>query len=347
MEIKLMGFRLNVKADKTVKQYVAQMEQHPKMEEFAKYVIAHPNMYGRQFIGSILTSFIIPDDNANGERPSNVETYHKFIKRIVMFSVDNCIRYQVDIADMIKELGVNNFDEFKTTDSIGAITAKLPKTQDWKASSNGVSFITSIELMLADGGTAQMDIIFDFVMDNATTIIINSHLVSDEESFDYEDLPDDVISSIDRLQYYMIAFLHYHLNAYNQAMIDYSKDAITATLEKMFTLTMAASVHDAMEKEKGFSVQGPAEILNPEHVECLKYESESDKLTRLELAIYDKTGGPVYGVVFTTSTVSITTIDITDDEPRIGTDITEKYPDVVPLLSASRDIIFTVTHGID
>ncbi len=345
MEITLEGFSPVITSDEHVREYITEMENHPRFVPLVKRMITELDFYGRQFIGSAITSMIVKQSDDDTE----IDIYRRFVKRITGFAIETHFDRRVSLAEGISVLAKDNFAKFNDLKEIDTIQTTIPRTQDWLAYGYGVTYLITVEFL--DSKTLSVtpiNICFEITRLSDKVNIGFCIETPDDPVDDVDDLPWDIHRGVDKLQYMLIAFMHHALKALDMATTTYANEALKNSIESTFQVMMKTKVHDKMVQDKGFMVKGPMELFDPRHIECLDCKLSDDHTEPVEIRLiaYDTTGAPTCGVILTKDHTIITKIELDDNGKEIITDdISDQYPDAIPLIDEARATMFFVLKG--
>lgn len=345
MEITFEGFSPVITSDEHIQEYIAEMENHPRLGSLVKRMITEPDIYGRRFIGSAITSMIVKQNDDD----TACDTYRRFVKRITGFATETHFDHRVSLAEGINALAKDNFAKFNDLKEIDTIQTVIPKTQDWFAYGSGVTYLTTVEFLDPETmGVTPINICFEIVRLSdkvSITFCIETPVDSVE---DVHDIPQDIHGGIGRLQYTLIAFIHHSLKALDEATATYANEALKNSVESTFQIMMKSKVHDKMEQDKGFMVKGPMELFDPRHIECISCKLSDDHTEPVEIKLiaYDTTGAPTCGLILTKERVILAKIKLDDDGKAVIADnISDQYPEAMPLIEEARTTMFFVLKG--
>ena len=345
MEITLEGFSPIITSDERIQEYIAEMENHPRFVPLVKRMITEPDIYGRRFIGSSIASMIIKQD----DNDTASDAYRRFVKRITGFATETHFDHRVSLADGISVLAKDDFAKFNDSKGVDVIQTVIPKTQNWLVYGSGVTYLITVEFL--DSKTmavTPINICFEITHLSDKVNIVACIETPDDSTDDEFDFPQDIRSSIGRLQYMLIAFIHHSLKALDVAMTTYANEALKTSVESTFQIMMKTKVHDKMEQDKGFMVKGPMELFDPRHIECIEYRLSDDHTEPVEIKLiaYDTTGAPTCGVVLTKDHAILTKIELDDNGKEvIADDISDQYPEAIPLIEEARAAMFFILKG--
>ena len=346
MKLTFENFGMAIMANENVKEYVAELEQHKKLDLLVKQMIKEPDIYGRRFIGSAITSMTVKQ----GKDDPLTDALRRFAKRIVGFATETHFDHRVALSDALKTIAADDYVKLKDPVEAGDfIQAVIPKTQDWNAYGSGVTFLTTLEFL--DENTAEVisiNLCFEVLrLNDKINVEFSCETPNDNISDEY-DLPSDVYTGIGRMEFMFILFLHHALKSLDAATQEYANSAFMNSIESTFQIMMKSKVHDKMEQDKGFTINGPMELFDPRHIECVLYELNDDHTepVKLKLVAYDTTNAPTCGVTLTASAVKLSKTELDElGNVKFTEDITDQYPDAIPLIEESRDAMFFVLKG--
>ena len=345
MEITLEGFSPVITSDERIQGYIAEMETHPRFVPLVKRMITEPDIYGRRFIGSSITSMIIKQS----DNDTASDSYRRFVKRITGFATETHFDHRVSLAEGISVLAKDDFAKFNDSKGVDVIQTVIPKTQNWLAYGSGVTYLISVEFLnLVTMAVTPINICFEITRLSDKVNIGFCIETPDEPVDDVDDIPQDIHSSVGRLQYMLIAFIHHSLKALDVATTTYANEALKNSIESTFQIMMKTKVHDKMVQDKGFVVKGPMELFDPRHIECIDCKLSDDHTEPVEIRLiaYDTTGAPTCGVILTKDHTILTKIELDDNGKEIiADDISDQYPDAIPLIEEARTAMFFVLKG--
>lgn len=345
MEITLEGFSPVITSDERIQGYIAEMETHPRFVPLVKRMITEPDIYGRRFIGSSIASMIIKQS----DNDTASDSYRRFVKRITGFATETHFDHRVSLAEGISVLAKDDFAKFNDSKGVDVIQTVIPKTQNWLAYGSGVTYLISVEFLnLVTMAVTPINICFEITRLSDKVNIGFCIETPDEPVDDVDDIPQDIHSSVGRLQYMLIAFIHHSLKALDVATTTYANEALKNSIESTFQIMMKTKVHDKMVQDKGFVVKGPMELFDPRHIECIDCKLSDDHTEPVEIRLiaYDTTGAPTCGVILTKDHTILTKIELDDNGKEIiADDISDQYPDAIPLIEEARTAMFFVLKG--